>query len=294
MTLKNSVRQKIVFLKIQRKFSYRRISKHLRMHDNINITHTTARYWNKALKDKGERYISHNQRKNKGGLIKATPEHLELLEKKIRENPERSSFELQHILIQEANLVISASYIRTLRRRLGWICKRTKYGQMIRDTNKEKRVLWATKQLEAGENFDDVIFSDEASFEVQRSATRTFYKKGERPRLQPKPKHPIKVSQIFAYCNINFCLPITVGGPSIVRHPIVQQPTAWSHNPMVRHRKSDKILILRLYTCSSLVRHFTSPTFIGPPPQSSDKILLRTYNFIVFKRGLIGFQMGRF
>ena len=49
---------------------------------------------------------------------------------------------------------------------------------MSRDVNRQKRLQWA--QTCNNEMFDDVIFSDEASFEVQRCATRTFYKKGQR------------------------------------------------------------------------------------------------------------------
>ena len=101
---------------------------------------------------------------------------------------------LQKLLKVHFDLDISVSYVCKLRRKLGWIFKATKYGQMVRDINKLKRVEWASEQLERGETFDNVIFSDEASVEIQRCANKMYYKRGETAVLRPKPKHPLKVS----------------------------------------------------------------------------------------------------
>lgn len=112
----------------------------------------------------------------------------------MRENPERTSVDLQKILLQQDGLQVSTSHLRKLRRNIGWESKKTKFCQLVRDVNKQKRLQWALTQIANKENFDDVIFSDESSFEAQRSASRTYYKKGEPVQLRPKPKHPVKVS----------------------------------------------------------------------------------------------------
>ena len=62
----------------------------------------------------------------------------------------------------------------------------------------KKRYRWAVEQIL--KTFDNIIFSDEASIEIQRTANKTYYKKGQVVTLRPRPKHPLKVSYISILC----------------------------------------------------------------------------------------------
>ena len=43
------------------------------------------------------------------------------------------------------------------------------------------------------DNFDDAIFSDETTVQLDTHRHRCYRKEGEKPRLKPRPKHPTKV-----------------------------------------------------------------------------------------------------
>jgi type II secretory pathway predicted ATPase ExeA len=197
MAIHPLLRKRILFLRIVRRLSYRQVARTINHSDHTKIGKTTV----KRTCDKHKNNVhadvqAESTTQDRPHRRRVNGNDLQYLDDKIRENPERSSVDLQKLLIAEKGLNISASYIRRLRRRkLGWIAKRTKFGQMVRDVNKEKRCNWAKEQLGTGELFGDVIFTDEASFEVQRSANTTFYKKGEVVVPRPKPKHPIKVNK---------------------------------------------------------------------------------------------------
>ena len=193
MVLGINYRRKIIYLRLTKKWTYRKIREHLQEVDNCIVPESTARGWITTQKEKGNYHVYSNRRPRKSRGVKVQPVHLTFLDEKIAENPERGSVELQKLLQEEFGLTVSPGYIRKLRVKLGWVSKRTKYGQMIRDINKEKRLKWAQEQIANGENFDDVIFSDEASFEAKRTTGRTYYRKGEKIIPRPKSKHPVKV-----------------------------------------------------------------------------------------------------
>ena len=64
---------------------------------------------------------------------------------------------------------------------------------MIRLANRPKRMQYAIERLEAGDQFDDCIFSDECTVQMELHGRICFYKVGEEPPLKGKPKHPYKV-----------------------------------------------------------------------------------------------------
>jgi len=55
---------------------------------------------------------------------------------------------------------------------------------MIRDINKEKRLGWAREHL--GDLFDDMIFTDETSIQMETHGFFCCRKQGQAPRLKPK------------------------------------------------------------------------------------------------------------
>jgi len=70
---------------------------------------------------------------------------------------------------------------------MGWVYRGSAYCQLIRNENKQKWLEWAQRNLY--EIFDDIIWSDEASIQLDSNKCYCCRKEGERPR----PKHPTKV-----------------------------------------------------------------------------------------------------
>ena len=75
---------------------------------------------------------------------------------------------------------------------LGWVCSRPKYCQLVRELNKQKRE-WCTERIATQENFDDVIFTDESSIQLDNHGRLCCRKRGSVRKFKPKPKHPVKV-----------------------------------------------------------------------------------------------------
>ena len=93
------------------------------------------------------------------------------------------------------SLNVSESTVKRARVELGWAAKKTRYGAMISENNQEKRVEWCKERLETGDtDFDDVIFSDECTVQLESHRRITYYKKGQPIRYKMKAKHPSKVT----------------------------------------------------------------------------------------------------
>ena len=77
--------------------------------------------------------------------------------------------------------------------RLMWLTNRgIRYGQMVRDVNKEKRVAFGQQLLAIKEKFDDVVFSDETSIQLTPNKV-TYRPLGALSQTIPKAKHPLKL-----------------------------------------------------------------------------------------------------
>lgn len=63
---------------------------------------------------------------------------------------------------------------------------------MIRDANKEKRLAWCQEYSGRKDDFENVIWSDECTVQIdtKRKSSRRI---GQPKPLRPKPKHPAKV-----------------------------------------------------------------------------------------------------
>jgi transposase len=124
----------------------------------------------------------------------------------IDKDREISALDLQRQLQSQLNITVSESVISKERRKLGWTFASTKYAQMVRVVNKEKRLLFCNDILSRGDTFDNVVFTDECTVRCQRFLSKQFRRKGEpmSSLLRPVPKHPFSVS---IWCdNSNYCL----------------------------------------------------------------------------------------
>ena len=121
---------------------------------------------------------------------KLTADIRRMIDEQMQKDDETTGLELKRILEKEG-YVASVSSILRWRTEIGWTSKGTSYCQMIREVNKRKRMEWATKNV--GLSFDNVIFSDESSIQIETHRQTHCYKRGQKPRYKPRPKHPVKV-----------------------------------------------------------------------------------------------------
>ena len=121
--------------------------------------------------------------------------HYVFIDNALAENDELTAKQLKDIMVQKwADLKnISLTTIKRARKYLGWTSSKPKYCQLIREANKEKRLNWANEQIANSEQFQDVIFSDECSVEIDSHSKICFRKKGQLRKFKPRPKHPLKV-----------------------------------------------------------------------------------------------------
>ena len=98
--------------------------------------------------------------------------------------------QLHEVLLQHGISISLRSVLRG-RQTLGWNFRGSANCQLIREANKQKRPEWAQQHLH--DNFDNVIWTDEASVQLETHRKRCYRKKGETPKPKPRPKHPVKV-----------------------------------------------------------------------------------------------------
>ena len=130
-------------------------------------------------------------RKPGSGLpSKITPAIKHIIEDAMRRDDETTATQIQSILATYG-VYISLATITRARHQMGWIYRGSAYCQLIRHVNREKRLQFAMTWLH--DNFDDAIFSDETTVQLDTHRRRCYRKEGEKPRLKPRPKHPTKV-----------------------------------------------------------------------------------------------------
>ena len=104
----------------------------------------------------------------------------------MREDDKTTATQL-HSTLAAHGVYVSLGTITRRRTQLCWIYHGSAYCQLIREANKQ----FATSYLHDG--FDDVIWSDKTTVQLETDRRRCYRKEGEKPRPKPRPKHPIKV-----------------------------------------------------------------------------------------------------
>ena len=124
-----------------------------------------------------------------------TPQKVTTMEESLRNDDELTSRKLKCKLQEKfADLPdVSLSTIKRCRREMGWVCTRPHYCQLIRETNKLKRKEWCQRQLDNKENFDNVVFTDECTVQLDHHGRLTFRKEKEPRTLKQRAKHPVKI-----------------------------------------------------------------------------------------------------
>ena len=121
-----------------------------------------------------------------GRPIKITSEVMRIVNEQMSNDDETMAHQL-HKLLNEKGIVISINTILRCHKTLGWTFRGSAYCQLIRVVNKQKILEWAQQYLnEAKDGFDDTIFSDEPTIQLETHKYFCYRKKGCKPKRKPR------------------------------------------------------------------------------------------------------------
>lgn len=118
-----------------------------------------------------------------GRPSKITPEIKKIVEDRMQEDDETTAIQLFHLLTGKG-YNISLRTILRCRTELGWTFRGSAYCQLIRHINKTKRLDWAKTYV--GDRFENVVWTDESTVQLETHRRFSCHKKGERPKNKPR------------------------------------------------------------------------------------------------------------
>ena len=110
---------------------------------------------------------------------------LQFIENSMQRDDETTGKELVTTL-RGNGVSVSTTTVLKGRRLLGWTRRGTAYCQVIRAANRIKRLEWACENV--GASFENVIWSDETSVQMESHRRFHCYKKGLKLWYKPRPK----------------------------------------------------------------------------------------------------------
>ena len=117
-----------------------------------------------------------------GRPTKISTEIKAIVEDKMWEDDETTASQLHKILTSRGYQISSRTFLRC-RSALGWTFRGGAYCQLIREPNKIKRLEWAQRYL--NDNFDDVVWMDECSVQLEMHKRFAAGSKENHPDLNP-------------------------------------------------------------------------------------------------------------
>ena len=126
------------------------------------------------------------RRPRSGRPSKVTQEIKTIVEAQMRADDETTAHQL-HAILKSKGVELSLRTILRCRTALGWTFRGSSYCQLIREANKEKRLKWAREYVsEVEDGFQDVIWTDESSIQLETHRRFCCRKAGKRPRNKPR------------------------------------------------------------------------------------------------------------
>ena len=124
-----------------------------------------------------------------------TTDMMKMVDESLQSNNKLTSKKLKTKLSEKFPSIqgVSLATIKHCRKQLGWVSTRPHYCQLLREGNKQKRKEWCQRQLDRKETFDDVIFKDQCSVQLEQHGRLRFRKEKEPRALKHCSKHPVKV-----------------------------------------------------------------------------------------------------
>ena len=121
-------------------------------------------------------------------------EMAQLIDDMLKDNDELTARKVRSNLEERfSHLRVSIATVKRVRRENGWVCTRPHYCQLIREVNKEKRLVWCQEQMKDGEQFENVVFTDECTVQLDHHGRLCFRKQKQPRALKQRAKHPAKV-----------------------------------------------------------------------------------------------------
>ena len=108
------------------------------------------------------------------GRKRVTNEHLEFIDNHMEKNPECTSPALRRLLLDTFGLNLSERHVQRIRNQLGWDHCSTRYCHTVREANKPKRYFYCLQRLCENDTFDDMVFTDECTVELERHLKKMF------------------------------------------------------------------------------------------------------------------------
>ena len=106
----------------------------------------------------------------------------------MKEDDETTTHQLHKLLVKRGHQ-LSIMTIMHCRKELGWTFRGSAYCQMIRDVNKVKHKEWALQHLSetfAENGFQNVIWSNESSIQIETHKRDCFRGKDSPPKRKPR------------------------------------------------------------------------------------------------------------
>ncbi len=125
-----------------------------------------------------------------GRPSKITEQVRRIVDEQMRRDDETTATQI-HDLLMRHGISLNIRTVLRSRQQLGCTFRGSAYCQLIRGVNKQKRLEWALQNQ--ADFFENVIFSDECSVQLETHCLRCYRKKGEKPSNKPRAKHPAKV-----------------------------------------------------------------------------------------------------
>lgn len=121
-----------------------------------------------------------------GRPSKITAEVKALVDQQMLLDDETTACQLHQLLLQNRHYISLRTILRC-RTELGWTFRGSAYCQLIRGVNKEKRLEWAHSNLaEANSGFQNVIWTDESSIQLETHRRHSYRKLGDAPKCKPR------------------------------------------------------------------------------------------------------------
>ena len=141
-----------------------------------------------------------------GRLSKVTSRVKELVEEQMQMDDETTATQL-HTLLVSKGINISLKTILRCRKSLGWTFRGSAYCQLIREANKSKRLQWAL--LNEADDFNDVIWTDESSIQLENHRRFCCRKQGQPPK--PKPRYVLYINNYLLCCVYMYIITMYAG-----------------------------------------------------------------------------------
>ena len=116
-----------------------------------------------------------------GQLSKITAAVKQLVDQQMQLDDETTATQL-HTMLLNNGIDISLRTILRFRTALGWIFCGSAYCQPIRNVNKQKRLEWAHQYRD--DNFENVLWTDECSMQLENHRRSCCRKQGQHPKLK--------------------------------------------------------------------------------------------------------------